>query len=157
MKLADALHSLDTRAQAKLGFIAAPVLGSIGLGGIPAWVLSRAIAALLCGGLVWGYLLKRDHATELRVGREYERKAAEQRKAHENELTERAEASARERDAIETAWKRTLKDMADRNRALDEALNKAQSKPTQSGTCYPKPVADVLRKKALDANKRYLK
>jgi len=157
MKLSDIVSALDTRAQAKLGFIAAPVLGSIGLGGIPAWVLSRAIAALLAAGLVWGYLEHRDHQTEVRVGQEYERKAEKQRKDQEKTLKELAEAASRERDVIDTAWKNTLKGMSDRNRELEAALNSVPKTPPAAGTCYSKPVTEVLRKKATEANKRYLK
>lgn len=164
--LARVFRLIDDKAHTKLGFIATPVLGSVGLGGIPAWLLSRAVAAILAGGLLWGYLAQRDHQTALRVGQEYQRQSAEQMKLHEKTLASIAKAAALDKKQLDDEWRMKLNTLTSINDDLETALVRERDKkpklppnpgqPTTQTACYPKPVADVLRKKAMEVNRRVL-
>ncbi len=144
--IARVVFHIDAKAESKLGFIAAPVLGW--LGGTQAWLLSRGLVALVAAGVAFGVVETQKYKARKALAAKYERMMDEAVAEENKRIEARDKKTQAEIQRVEDSWKEIVNKMSDRNLELEQALAKSTAK-----VCWTPAVTDALRKKAIQAGK----
>lgn len=150
---------LDSKADQKLGFIAAPTLGTLLGGGIPAWVASRLVMLAIVGGGLWYVVGKYNDGVVAARDKQWEVKLAAEMAKADREAKIQAENTRKQVARTAAAWEDAHADLTQYTDTL-EGILKARTKDydaLQKKCAVSQKAVEVLRQKVQRINKRSYK
>jgi len=142
--------TLDRKADTKLGFISAPLFGTLLGGGIPAWLASRLIAAAIVSGALWYVAAKYEAGVVAERDREWQAKLVKEVEAAEKQWRERAQRTASEVQKVSSAWSKAHDELSTYTDKLEALL---RAKPAKTSCEVAPEVVYVLRGKVRRVNR----
>lgn len=148
--------SLDAAADRRLGFFATPTIGAVLGGGIPAWIVSRAVILALVTGSVW-YVVD-SHNDKVRAKRDqmWIAKLERERTAAEDAKRARARETQEEIRRIEAERDHVVKSLAsytgELEKTLADTVGDLAREMDAKQACWSAKTVDVVRKKVRAIN-----
>lgn len=145
---------LDQRADQKLGFISAPLFGTLLGGGIPAWLVSRLIAGAIALLALWYVAGKYETAVIAERDREWQERLVREVEAAEKTWREKAQRTQEEITRVHSAWQSAHSELDKYSDALEKVLQ-AERKETEelrTKCAVSAKAVDVLRAKVRRIN-----
>lgn len=155
LRLAMIWGTLDQKADQKLGFVSAPLFGTVLGGGIPAWLASRLVAVGLVLLASWYVVGKHNDGVIAKRDAEWQAKLNQEVARVEKQWIERDRKIREEVDRVNEAWKKTHDDLSNYTNSI-EAILAAERKDNaelQSKCAATQKTVDLLRAKVQRVNR----
>jgi len=144
---------VEQKAEAKLGFIAAPI-AALGLGNLGAFFLTRALLAAFVVAVGWGWLahIKHEAAEGARVAtaKKYEIAMSDAKTAAERFQAQKDAETEEHIARMSEDWQKLMREISSKNADLEGEITKLKGNPQ----CWPQNVTDKLKAKAKAIGKK---